>query len=69
MTMHSKTGKGIIYGDTLIFRERRKQQRRLCEEREAYLPPPPPRQPKLKFSNDVALLEATSRGDALEGWR
>lgn len=29
--------------------------------------PTPPRRQRLKFSPEVALLEATSRGDAAEG--
>lgn len=37
------------------------------EQREKSLAPPPPRNQRLKFSPEVALLEATSRGDAEEG--
>uniref|UniRef100_A0A0M3J268 ANK_REP_REGION domain-containing protein n=1 Tax=Anisakis simplex TaxID=6269 RepID=A0A0M3J268_ANISI len=37
-----------------------------CDEREKQMAPPPPRRPRLKFSAEVALLEATSRADAAE---
>jgi hypothetical protein len=50
-----------------LARERRSQQLRLNLERETQLPPPAQRRPRLRFSPDVALLEATVRGDTQEG--
>ncbi|KAI6178521.1 hypothetical protein M3Y98_00509600 [Aphelenchoides besseyi] len=49
-----------------LARERRKVQLEACRERERQLPPPRPRMPRLVFSPEVALLEATSRADAVE---
>lgn len=49
-----------------LARERRTQQLRVNMERENQLPPPAQRRPRLKFSPDVALLEATVRGDLQE---
>lgn len=37
------------------------------DDREKQMPPPLPRRPRLKFSAEVALLEAASRDDAAEG--
>ncbi|KAH7727744.1 protein phosphatase 1 regulatory inhibitor subunit 16A [Aphelenchoides avenae] len=50
----------------LLAKERRRQQLASNHERENRLPPPPPRNPRLRFRPEVALLEATSRGDANE---
>uniref|UniRef100_A0A0N5ABC5 ANK_REP_REGION domain-containing protein n=1 Tax=Syphacia muris TaxID=451379 RepID=A0A0N5ABC5_9BILA len=50
----------------LYERQRRRQQLQISEEREKLLAPPAPRRQRLKFSPEVALLEATSRGDAVE---
>jgi hypothetical protein len=50
-----------------LARERRAQQLRVNMEREAQLPPPAQRRQRLRFSPDVALLEATVRGDPQEG--
>ncbi|VDK63393.1 unnamed protein product, partial [Cylicostephanus goldi] len=50
-------------------RERRRDQLRKCDERERSLPPPRPRRQRLRFSPEVALLEATGRADAAEGER
>ncbi|VDD86830.1 unnamed protein product [Enterobius vermicularis] len=47
-------------------RQRRREQLLINEQREKSLAPPPPRNQRLKFSPEVALLEATSRGDAEE---
>uniref|UniRef100_A0A915BSP5 ANK_REP_REGION domain-containing protein n=2 Tax=Parascaris univalens TaxID=6257 RepID=A0A915BSP5_PARUN len=49
-----------------LARERRRLQLKKCDEREKQLAPPPPRRPRLKFSAEVALLEATGRADATE---
>lgn len=49
-----------------LARQRRRQQLQISEEREKSLAPPPPRRQRLKFSPEVSLLEATSRGDAVE---
>lgn len=37
------------------------------QDQERLLPPVPPRRPRLKFSAEVALLEAAGRGDYHEG--
>ncbi|VDL73493.1 unnamed protein product [Nippostrongylus brasiliensis] len=50
-----------------LAKERRRDQLRKCDERERSLPPPRPRRPRLRFSPEVALLEATGRADASEG--
>jgi protein phosphatase 1 regulatory subunit 16A len=50
----------------LLAKDRRRDQLHLNNERETRLPPPPPRNPRLRFSPDVEILEATSRGDANE---
>ncbi|VDO34770.1 unnamed protein product [Haemonchus placei] len=49
-----------------LAKERRRDQLRKCDERERSLPPPRPRRPRLRFSPEVALLEATGRADAAE---
>lgn len=49
------------------YRERREQQLAVWRERERILPPPAPRRPRLQFSPEVALLEATIRNDPQEG--
>lgn len=51
----------------MFFSERRRIQLRNWDEREKQMTPTPPRRQRLKFSPEVALLEATSRGDAAEG--
>lgn len=51
----------------IIFSERRRLQLRSWDDREKQMAPPLPRRPRLRFSAEVALLEATSRGDAAEG--
>jgi hypothetical protein len=50
-----------------LARDRRSHQLRYNLEREAKMPPPAQRRPRLRFSADVALLEATVRGDHQEG--
>lgn len=50
-----------------FFRERRRLQLKKWDDREKQMPPPLPRRPRLKFSAEVALLEAASRDDAAEG--
>uniref|UniRef100_A0A1I8ER22 ANK_REP_REGION domain-containing protein n=1 Tax=Wuchereria bancrofti TaxID=6293 RepID=A0A1I8ER22_WUCBA len=54
-----------------LARERRRIQLRNWDEREKQMTPTLPRRQRLKFSPEVALLEATSRGDAVEDcfWR
>ncbi|CAJ0592538.1 unnamed protein product [Cylicocyclus nassatus] len=49
-----------------LAKERRRDQLRKCDERERSLPPPRPRRQRLRFSPEVALLEATGRADAAE---
>ncbi|CAG9536662.1 unnamed protein product [Cercopithifilaria johnstoni] len=49
-----------------LARERRRLQLRNWDEREKQMTPTPPRRQRLKFSPEVALLEATGRGDAAE---
>ncbi|VDN86594.1 unnamed protein product [Brugia pahangi] len=49
-----------------LARERRRIQLRNWDEREKQMTPTLPRRQRLKFSPEVALLEATSRGDAVE---
>lgn len=49
-----------------LARDRRSHQLRYNLEREAKMPPPAQRRPRLRFSADVALLEATVRGDHQE---
>lgn len=49
-----------------LAKDRRRVQLRKADERERALPAPRPRRPRLKFSAEVALLEATSRADANE---
>ncbi|CAD6186359.1 unnamed protein product [Caenorhabditis auriculariae] len=49
-----------------LAKERRRLQLRKNDERERALPPPRPRRPRLKFSAEVALLEATGRADVAE---
>lgn len=51
-----------------LARERRAEQLRQNATREAQLPMPAQRRPRLRFTPDVALLEATVRGDAQEGF-
>lgn len=50
-----------------LARERRAEQLRQNAAREAQLPMPAQRRPRLRFTPDVALLEATVRGDTQEG--
>lgn len=50
-----------------LARERRRHQLLKFDERERITTPPDPRKPRLTFGAEVALLEATSRGDAAEG--
>lgn len=61
--------KVLLSRESRLFncRERRRDQLRKCDERERSLPPPRPRRPRLRFSPEVALLEATGRADAVEG--
>ena len=49
-----------------LARRRRAIQLEANVTRERALPPPPPRRARLRFSPEVALLEATSRGDYAE---
>uniref|UniRef100_A0A914L9A3 ANK_REP_REGION domain-containing protein n=1 Tax=Meloidogyne incognita TaxID=6306 RepID=A0A914L9A3_MELIC len=49
-----------------LARERRAEQLRQNAAREAQLPMPAQRRPRLRFTPDVALLEATVRGDTQE---
>uniref|UniRef100_A0A915DFN1 ANK_REP_REGION domain-containing protein n=1 Tax=Ditylenchus dipsaci TaxID=166011 RepID=A0A915DFN1_9BILA len=49
-----------------LARQRREQQLLSNQNQERILPPPPARRPRLKFSAEVALLEATGRGDVAE---
>ncbi|VDN50906.1 unnamed protein product [Dracunculus medinensis] len=49
-----------------LARERRRLQLKKWDDREKQMPPPLPRRPRLKFSAEVALLEAASRDDAAE---
>ncbi|MFH4974024.1 hypothetical protein AB6A40_000733 [Gnathostoma spinigerum] len=49
-----------------LARERRRMQLKKFDEREKQIPPPPLRRPRLKFSPEVALLEATGRADCVE---
>lgn len=49
-----------------LAKERRRMQLKKNEERERLLPPPPPRRPRLRFRSEIALLEATVRGDHIE---
>uniref|UniRef100_A0A1I7YI30 ANK_REP_REGION domain-containing protein n=1 Tax=Steinernema glaseri TaxID=37863 RepID=A0A1I7YI30_9BILA len=49
-----------------LAKDRRRTQLRLNDERERSLGPPPPRRPRLTFSAEVALLDATGRGDIAE---
>ncbi|VDM95928.1 unnamed protein product [Thelazia callipaeda] len=49
-----------------LARERRRIQLRNWDDREKQMTPTPPRRQRLKFSPEVALLEATSRGDTTE---
>lgn len=49
-----------------LAKERREQQLAVWRERERILPPPAPRRPRLQFSPEVALLEATIRNDPQE---
>uniref|UniRef100_A0A0N4ZF61 ANK_REP_REGION domain-containing protein n=1 Tax=Parastrongyloides trichosuri TaxID=131310 RepID=A0A0N4ZF61_PARTI len=49
-----------------LAKERRRIQLKKNEERERALPPPPPRRPRLRFKSEIALLEATVRGDHIE---
>uniref|UniRef100_A0A1I7VAI0 ANK_REP_REGION domain-containing protein n=1 Tax=Loa loa TaxID=7209 RepID=A0A1I7VAI0_LOALO len=49
-----------------LARERRRIQLRNWDEREKQMTPTLPRHQRLKFSPEVALLEATSRGDSVE---
>uniref|UniRef100_A0A8L8KRY0 ANK_REP_REGION domain-containing protein n=1 Tax=Heligmosomoides polygyrus TaxID=6339 RepID=A0A8L8KRY0_HELPZ len=60
--------KVLLSRESRLFncRERRRDQLRKCDERERSLPPPRPRRPRLRFSPEVALLEATGRADAVE---
>ncbi|EJD73971.1 hypothetical protein LOAG_18646, partial [Loa loa] len=49
-----------------LYIERRRIQLRNWDEREKQMTPTLPRHQRLKFSPEVALLEATSRGDSVE---
>ncbi|KAI1721684.1 ankyrin repeats (3 copies) domain-containing protein [Ditylenchus destructor] len=49
-----------------LARQRREQQLISNQNQERILPPPPNRRPRLRFSAEVALLEATGRGDVAE---
>uniref|UniRef100_A0A0K0DLY2 ANK_REP_REGION domain-containing protein n=1 Tax=Angiostrongylus cantonensis TaxID=6313 RepID=A0A0K0DLY2_ANGCA len=49
-----------------LAKERRREQLRRWEERDRSLPPARPRRQRLRFSPEVALLEATGRADAVE---
>ncbi|CAB3408528.1 unnamed protein product [Caenorhabditis bovis] len=49
-----------------LAKDRRRLQLRRNEERERSLPPPRPHRPRLKFSSEVELLEATCRADYSE---
>lgn len=49
-----------------LARERRSVQLRSADDRERALPPPRPRRQRLRFSPEVALLEATGRNDIAE---
>lgn len=49
-----------------MARERRAIQLRANLERESMLPPVRPRNPRIRFSPEVALLEATGRADVAE---
>lgn len=51
-----------------LARERRALQLQKCLDRDRVASSPPPRRPRLTFGAEIALLEATSRGDADEGF-